>query len=449
VRGGNGSGNTLDLWIVDRSAVESESVGTPRIDVRGLGAGVVPVPTPQLWEVPTMSESMALVGLDVHQAQSVAAVLDPSSGELRVERLRGAPAAVVPEFLEALGRPVRAVYEAGPTGFGLARAGAAAGELSFVFVPSEEDERFRDLVRCIDDARKDMMRARHRLSKFLLRRVERFHGCAWTQTHERWLRTLSFDHALTRATFIDYWSAVQALVARRAAFDRGARAGRAREQSRSGDRALALLPRDRHAVGTTSSFSRRWRPTPIEPCPTGTGSGPPPDRVPAMRRVFGGAALVIAGIAAFIEAHRSTNRYQPKQRHPSPWKGTCTKRPDRPSTATDHRASPIRPTTCSASAGGHSSSSGRYWSPSVWSATGAPRRGGTCLSLRLVRTCAAPVRQPQAGDGSCAPPAGGGKDRGRRATSVPLRPRGKAASDSLRLTGGTRDRPLRDMEVGG
>ena len=39
-----------------------------------------------------MSESMALVGLDVHQAQSVAAVLDPLTGELRVERLRGEPA---------------------------------------------------------------------------------------------------------------------------------------------------------------------------------------------------------------------------------------------------------------------------------------------------------------------------------------------------------------------
>ncbi|MGI8441095.1 MAG: IS110 family transposase, partial [Thermoleophilaceae bacterium] len=61
-----------------------------------------------------MSENMALVGLDVHQAQSVAALLDPLSGELRVERLRGAPADVVPAFLKGLGRPVRAVYEAGP-----------------------------------------------------------------------------------------------------------------------------------------------------------------------------------------------------------------------------------------------------------------------------------------------------------------------------------------------
>src|SRR5215210_3291078 len=69
-----------------RSALGVESVGTPRIDVRGLGVGMFPAPTPQLWEVPTMSAGMALVGLDVHQAQTVAAVLDPVSGELRVER---------------------------------------------------------------------------------------------------------------------------------------------------------------------------------------------------------------------------------------------------------------------------------------------------------------------------------------------------------------------------
>jgi transposase len=156
-----------------------------------------------------MSEGACLVGLDVHQAQSLAAVLDPVTGELRVVRLRGAPGDVVPVLLEGFGRPVRAVYEAGSTGFGLARAATrrrldvrviargsiprapgdrvktdrrdakrlvrlfAAGELSFSFVPSEEEEHFRDLVRCIDDARKDLMRSRHRLSKFLLRR-----GCA-------------------------------------------------------------------------------------------------------------------------------------------------------------------------------------------------------------------------------------------------------------------------------
>ena len=198
-----------------------------------------------------MSESMALVGLDVHQAQTVAAVLDPVSGELRVQRLRGAPVVVVPGLLEALGRPVRAVYEAGPTGFGLARAATergldvrviapgsiprapgdrvktdrrdakrlvrlfAAGELSFSFVPSEEEEHLRDLVRCIDDARKDLMRSRHRLSKFLLRRGLRFAGRAWTQPHQRWLGKVAFDDASSEAVLTDYRCAIDALVHRR------------------------------------------------------------------------------------------------------------------------------------------------------------------------------------------------------------------------------------------
>ena len=52
----------------------------------------------------------------------------------------------------------------------------AAGELWFAFVPSVADERFRDLVRCIEDVRGDLMRARQRLGKFLLRRGQRYGG---------------------------------------------------------------------------------------------------------------------------------------------------------------------------------------------------------------------------------------------------------------------------------
>ena len=91
----------------------------------------------------------------------------------------------------------------------------AAGGLTFAFVPSEADERFRDLVRCIDDAQ-GLMRSRHRLSKFLLRRGMRFPGRPWTQPHARWLGTRRFDDALSQAVFIDYCCAVDALVQRRA-----------------------------------------------------------------------------------------------------------------------------------------------------------------------------------------------------------------------------------------
>src|SRR3954447_10604752 len=70
-------------------------------------------------------KAMALVGLDVHARQTHAAVLAPDTGEVRVCKLRMAPAEVV-GFLEGLGT-VRAVDEAGPTGFGRPRAGGAGG----------------------------------------------------------------------------------------------------------------------------------------------------------------------------------------------------------------------------------------------------------------------------------------------------------------------------------
>jgi transposase len=199
-----------------------------------------------------MAKGMTLVGLDVHARQTHAAVLDPGTGELRVSRLRIAPVEVA-SFLGGLGPRVVAVYEAGPTGFGLARAARergievrvaapgsiprgsgdrvktdrrdavrlvrllAAGELSFAFVPSVADECFRDLVRCIEDVRGDLMRARHRLGKFLLRRGERYPGPggAWTAKHLGWLRSHEFDDGCSQATLVDYLAAVELLTGRR------------------------------------------------------------------------------------------------------------------------------------------------------------------------------------------------------------------------------------------
>jgi transposase len=201
-----------------------------------------------------MQRSMSLVGLDVHASQTHAAILDAVSGELRRVRLRMAPADVV-GFLASLPGPVRAVYEAGPTGFGLSRSALdrgidvrvvaagkvpraagdrvktdrrdaerlvrllAAGELRFAFVPSVADERFRDVIRAIEDCRGDLMRARHRLSKLLLRRDVRWSGpgATWTRAHMRWLRAMRFDDPCSHAVFTDYLSGVEMLVARRGA----------------------------------------------------------------------------------------------------------------------------------------------------------------------------------------------------------------------------------------
>jgi transposase len=197
-----------------------------------------------------MAQAMTLVGLDVHARQTHAATLSCETGEVSGCRLRVAPEEVVC-FLASLPEPVLAVYEAGPTGFGLARAAhdrgidvrvvapgsipkgpgdrvktdrrdavrlvrlLAAGELCFAFVPTVGDEAFRDLIRCIEDLRGDLMRARHRLSKFLLRRGHRYQdGHAWTAKHSQWLRTLPFE-GCAQATFADYCASVDLLAGRR------------------------------------------------------------------------------------------------------------------------------------------------------------------------------------------------------------------------------------------
>jgi transposase len=54
-----------------------------------------------------------------------------------------------------------------------------------VRVPTQAEEAARDLVRAREDARADLMRARHRLSKLLLRQGLVLAGAAWTQAHAR------------------------------------------------------------------------------------------------------------------------------------------------------------------------------------------------------------------------------------------------------------------------
>lgn len=96
-----------------------------------------------------------------------------------------------------------------------------AGELSFVRVLTVEEEQFRDLARCREAARGDLMRARHRVARFLVCRELEFAGPGgnWTEAHHRWLRSLPFaDHA-SRSVFGDYLAAVVFLEQRRAGLD--------------------------------------------------------------------------------------------------------------------------------------------------------------------------------------------------------------------------------------
>ncbi len=72
-------------------------------------------------------------------------------------------------------------------------------------------------MRAIEDVRGDLMRARHRLGKFLLRRGERYPGpgASWTTRHLDWLRALRFEDACSHATFADYLASVELLMGRR------------------------------------------------------------------------------------------------------------------------------------------------------------------------------------------------------------------------------------------
>jgi transposase len=195
------------------------------------------------------------VGLDVHAAKIVAAVLDAETGELQVFRLPG-DAVEAASFCSGLAGPVSATYEAGPTGYGLARElerrgirclvcapgkiprAAAdriktdrrdaehlvrlllAGKLHPVRVPGPEQEALRDLVRAREDVRGDLMRARHRLSKLLLRHDVRFEGRAWTERHGAWLAKVELEHPPAQATLADYRGAVEGLLHRRGDLER-------------------------------------------------------------------------------------------------------------------------------------------------------------------------------------------------------------------------------------
>src|SRR3954465_11004079 len=73
-----------------------------------------------------VNDGICFVGLDVHARKTAAAAVQLGSGEVWKAQLAGTPQAAS-EWLLTLPGELRVVYEAGPTGFGLARAGRAAG----------------------------------------------------------------------------------------------------------------------------------------------------------------------------------------------------------------------------------------------------------------------------------------------------------------------------------
>jgi transposase len=86
-----------------------------------------------------------------------------------------------------------------------------AGDLTSVWVPDAAHEAIRDLVRAREAAKKDQLRARHRLGKFLLRQGRRppTDIKAWTQAHLKWVKTVQFAHAAQEASLLDYLHEVE------------------------------------------------------------------------------------------------------------------------------------------------------------------------------------------------------------------------------------------------
>lgn len=169
------------------------------------------------------------VGLDVHARSVIACGLDGETGKLFERRLTPDHGEIL-AWLGDLPGPVAVTYEAGPTGFVLARSINAAGircsvaapsklqrpvgdrvktdirdarhlarllhlgEIVEVEIPSVEQEAARDLYRAREDCRQDLMAARNRLSKLLLRQgIVYYGGTPWSHNHERWLRGQRFD----------------------------------------------------------------------------------------------------------------------------------------------------------------------------------------------------------------------------------------------------------------
>ncbi len=194
-----------------------------------------------------MAKGITWIGMDAHKKFISVAMLLPRRKTTEEWKVNNEPKALkrlVRKLEREAPGEIRCCYEAGVCGFALQRTLQAlskgrlvceviapalvprkAGEriktdrrdarklaelfraclLTEVHPPQADDEAVRDLCRCREDAQEDLMRARHRLSKWLLRRGLSFTGTKnWSLAHRHWLKGLSFEHEADAATFHDY-----------------------------------------------------------------------------------------------------------------------------------------------------------------------------------------------------------------------------------------------------
>lgn len=194
------------------------------------------------------------VGLDVH-AETIAVAVAEMEGEVRSIGIIPNNEDSIRRLVKKLGpvEQLRACYEAGPTGYVVywqltalsvkcevvaptlvpVKAGERvktdrrdaeklarsyrSGDLTPIWIPDAAHEALRDLVRAREAAKKDHLRARNRLSKFLLR-----HGWrrpdgmkAWTKRHMRWIKAeVHFQQLGQEIVVVDYIQEVEHAAAR-------------------------------------------------------------------------------------------------------------------------------------------------------------------------------------------------------------------------------------------
>jgi transposase len=210
----------------------------------------------------TMKKPLLYLGLDVH-AQSIVLALAERDGEVRnygsiSNDLHALEKALTKVKKAHPGAELRVCYEAGPTGFVIARRLAQlkipclvaapslipgrsgdrvktdkrdavklarlhrAGELTAVHVPDAVDEAMRDLCRARTDAVQDLRRTRAQLKAFLLRHGYRYSGkSAWTEAHRRYLRELVLPHPAHRVVLEDALRVITASEERIARLEEG------------------------------------------------------------------------------------------------------------------------------------------------------------------------------------------------------------------------------------
>jgi len=193
-------------------------------------------------------KKIVYVGLDVHKESIVVGTAPQGDTEVQIYGQIGGTLDALDKLIKKLEKPdveLRFVYEAGPCGYVIyrhlkkrlyhceviapsliptkasdrvktdrrdARQLARlfrAGELTAIYVPDEEDEAVRDLVRARDRAMVDQRKARQRLKGFLLRLGHRYLGKGnWSPEHLRYLAIIKLSHAAQQIAFQEYLEAI-------------------------------------------------------------------------------------------------------------------------------------------------------------------------------------------------------------------------------------------------